>query len=267
MWLSKYFVYFVIYSFMGWVYESIFCTIKGRKWENRGFLYGPVCPIYGVGAVSITAISDALERRQMAFAWWQVFLVAFLGSIVLEYITSWALEKLFHAYWWDYSDLPLNIKGRVCFPASLGFGVAGLLVFYGVAPFTEGITSWISPTLMEFFALFFMALVAADITLTISALTNLERNVIAMEESLNRHMEQFVSTVAEKAQAAAGPWNDERLRFSKESMEEHIRNMGGIYRSALKRVKGFRIKDSGRKFYQNQMVLDYVKKYIGKKKK
>ena len=70
MWLSKYFVYFVIYSFMGWVYESIFCTIKGRKWENRGFLYGPVCPIYGVGAVSITAISDALERRQMAFAWW-----------------------------------------------------------------------------------------------------------------------------------------------------------------------------------------------------
>ena len=203
----------------------------------------------------------------MAFAWWQVFLVAFLGSIVLEYITSWALEKLFHAYWWDYSDIPLNINGRVCFPASLGFGVAGLLVFYGVAPFTEGITSWISPTLMEFFALFFMALVAADITLTISALTNLERNVIAMEESLNRHMEQFVSTVAEKAQAAAGPWNDERLRFSKESMEEHIRNMGGIYRSALKRVKGFRIKDIGRKFYQNQMVLDYVKKYIGKKKK
>lgn len=267
MWLSKYFVYFVIFSFMGWVYESIFCTIKGRKWENRGFLYGPVCPIYGVGAVAITAILDGLAGRQMRFAWWQVFLVAFFGSIVLEYATSWALEKLFHAYWWDYSNIPLNIHGRVCLPASIGFGGAGILVFYGIAPFVQRATGWIPPVVMELLALVFMAVMAADATLTISALTNLERNVIAMEENLNRHMEQFVNNVAEKTQAAASQWNEERARFSRENMEEHIRSMGGIYRSALKRVKGFRIKDSGRKFYQKQMVLDSVKKYIAKKKK
>ena len=174
---------------------------------------------------------------------------------------------LFDAYWWDYCEIPLNINGRVCLPASLGFGAGGLLVVYGVIPATEKATAWIPSLLMEFFALLFMAVVAVDATLTISALTNLERNVIAMEEGLNRHMEQFVNTVAEKTQAATSLLSDERLRFSKENMEEHVRNMGGIYRSALKRVKGFRINDSGKKFYQNQMVLDFIKKYIGRKKK
>ena len=94
-----------------------------KKWENRGFLYGPLCPIYGAGGVAITAIADFISAHTDAtFTWWQIFLVAFLGSIVLEYGTSWALEKLFHAYWWDYSSMPLNINGRVCFPYSVGFG-------------------------------------------------------------------------------------------------------------------------------------------------
>lgn len=81
---------------MGWIYESIYCTIRAKKWENRGFLYGPLCPIYGAGGVAITAIADFISAHTDAtFTWWQIFLVAFLGSIVLEYGTSWALEKLF----------------------------------------------------------------------------------------------------------------------------------------------------------------------------
>ena len=114
MWLSRYFVYFIIFSCMGWIYESIYCTIRAKKWENRGFLYGPLCPIYGAGGVAITAIADFISvHTDATFTWWQIFLVAFFGSIVLEYGTSWALEKLFHAYWWDYSSMPLNINGRV----------------------------------------------------------------------------------------------------------------------------------------------------------
>ena len=150
MWLSRYFVYFIIFSCMGWIYESIYCTIRAKKWENRGFLYGPLCPIYGAGGVAITAIADFISAHTDAtFTWWQIFLVAFLGSIVLEYGTSWALEKLFHAYWWDYSSMPLNINGRVCFPYSVGFGVAGLIVVYFIAPFTKLITGWMSPIWMR----------------------------------------------------------------------------------------------------------------------
>ncbi|MBC8572910.1 putative ABC transporter permease [Jingyaoa shaoxingensis] len=254
MWISKYFVYFVIFSCMGWIYESIFCTVKSGSWQNRGFLYGPVCPIYGVGAATIMALVDwyaGQNQGQVNYTWWQVFLVAFFGSIVLEYVTSWGLEKLFHAYWWDYSDVPLNINGRVCFPASVGFGVAGLLVIYVIAPATKDATQWITPILMELFSLIFMALLAADATLTVSALTGFERNVAAMEEALNQHMEQFVSTVQQKSQAAGEVLGEkklaaserlaeERMRFTKERLESITKRMGSGHRAALNRVKGFR---------------------------
>ena len=254
MWISKYFVYFVIFSCMGWIYESIFCTVKSGSWQNRGFLYGPVCPIYGVGAATIMALVDwyaGQNQGQVNYTWWQVFLVAFFGSIVLEYVTSWGLEKLFHAYWWDYSDVPLNINGRVCFPASVGFGVAGLLVIYVIAPATKNATQWITPILMELFSLIFMALLAADATLTVSALTGFERNVAAMEDALNQHMEQFVSTVQQKSQAAGEVLEEkklaaserlaeERMRFTKERLESITKRMGSGHRAALNRVKGFR---------------------------
>jgi uncharacterized membrane protein len=218
---------------MGWIYESIFCTIKNKKWANRGFLYGPLCPIYGVGAVVITAIAESVsERSADGYAWWQVFLVSFFGSIVLEYVTSWALEKLFHAYWWDYSRMPLNINGRVCFPCSVGFGGAGLLVVYVIAPFTQRMTSSITPIVMEGLALLFMAMIAADTTLTVSALTDFERNVAALDAALNQHMEQMVSNVPAFA--------EERVRFSKERMEQTVASMGNVHRMAVSRVRGFR---------------------------
>ena len=270
MWISKYFVYFVLFSCMGWIYESTFCTIKTGKWQNRGFLYGPMCPIYGVGAASITFIVDQVEAHGVpALVWWQIFLIAFFGSIVLEYVTSYVLEKLFHAYWWDYSDVPLNIHGRVCFPASCGFGVAGLIVVYGIAPMTKNMTSWISPLWMEFLSLLFMAVVAADATLTVSALTHFEHNVVALETALNQHMDLFVNSVQEKTQAASVALADERARFSKENLERSIREMDWSHRVALKRVQGFRTakKDTAKRVYSREMVFDSMKKYLANARK
>jgi hypothetical protein len=118
--------------------DYILDKIKNKKWADRGFLYGPVCPIYGVGAVSLTAIAEAVsERSADGYAWWQVFLVSFFGSIILEYVTSWALEKLFHAYWWDYSNMPLNIHGRVG-------SLAGRIIFLIVAIICTGIGAALS---------------------------------------------------------------------------------------------------------------------------
>jgi uncharacterized membrane protein len=250
---------------MGWIYESIFCTIKNGKWADRGFLYGPLCPIYGVGAVSITAIAEAVsEKCAGGYAWWQVFLVAFFGSIVLEYTTSWILEKLFHAYWWDYSRVPLNINGRVCFPASVGFGCAGLLVVYVIAPFTQRMTRAISPIGMEALSLLFMALIAADTTLTVSALTNFERNVIALDTALNQHMEQFVTNMQEKKQAAETAFAEERVRFSKERMEQTAASMGNVHRMAVSRVRGFRNTRADKQRMED--MLGRIKSRVPKKK-
>ena len=184
-------------------------------------------------------------------------------------MTSYVLEKLFHAYWWDYSDVPLNIHGRVCFPASCGFGVAGLIVVYGIAPLTKNMTGWISPSWMELLSLLFMAVVSADATLTVSALTHFEHNVVALETALNQHMDLFVNSVQEKTQAASVALADERARFSKENLERSIREMDWTHRVALKRVQGFRTpkKDSVKRVYSREMVFDSMKKYLANARK
>ena len=81
MWLSRYICLFFIYSFMGWIYETLYCTIKNGKWENRGFLFGPACPIYGTGAVAISVIMKVAIGNGILLSLWQIFLIAFIGRI------------------------------------------------------------------------------------------------------------------------------------------------------------------------------------------
>lgn len=265
MLICKYFTYFVIFSCMGWIYETIYCTVKTKKWDNRGFLFGPVCPIYGVGGVLITIIAElAVQYGQgKELVWWQVFLISFFGSIVLEYVTSWTLEKVFHAYWWDYSNRPFNINGRVCLPCSIGFGCAGLLVVYVIAPFTRNMTEWISPPGYEALGLIFMGMMSADTALTVAALTDFEDSVVAAEKALNQYMDDvvddIVDTVEERKQerAAAIAEVKEGLALApKGRRKERISSMGdpdiqklmlesfGMLKSgskaATRRVEGFR---------------------------
>ena len=138
---------FVVFSFLGWIYESIFCTIRKHHWQNRGFLFGPVCPIYGscvvLGDLFFRMLSERTGMARAAVPLWGVFLAGTLGSALIEYVTSYVLEKRFHAMWWDYSHLPLNLHGRISLFTSLGFGAAGVLIFHFVLPVSERI-------LMEF---------------------------------------------------------------------------------------------------------------------
>ncbi|HBB29668.1 MAG TPA: hypothetical protein DC000_10580, partial [Clostridiales bacterium] len=103
------FIYFIMYSVIGWICEVIFCSIPEKKFINRGFLNGPLCPIYGFGALIVIFFLTPFKDS--------IFLVFIFGLIVtstLEYFTSYAMEKLFHSKWWDYSNNRFNINGRVC---------------------------------------------------------------------------------------------------------------------------------------------------------
>ena len=97
--------------------------------------------------------------------------------------TSFALEKLFHAAWWDYSDFPLNLHGRICLFASLGFGVGGLLTVYVIAPFTVNAVSYIQPIVLEFLALLFLFVFAVDLTLTVTILLHFDLLVAQIDDS------------------------------------------------------------------------------------
>lgn len=122
-WLMVHFIYFLIYSFVGYILEIIVCSYCEKKIVNRGFMYGPICPIYGVGALFIIfGLSSFYDNSVLLFV---------LGIVItsgIEYYTSYLFEKIFDNKWWDYSDRKDSINGRICLGNSLFFGIASLLI-------------------------------------------------------------------------------------------------------------------------------------------
>lgn len=124
----------IIYSFFGWVWETCYVSVKSGKFVNRGFINGPLCTIYGFGAVSVYVILRPFSDN---------LLYLYLGGVVvataLEYVTAVLMESIFHTSWWDYSDNKFNFQGRICLGASLGWGAFTVILFKVLHPFVESI--------------------------------------------------------------------------------------------------------------------------------
>ena len=124
--------YFLIYSFLGWVMESIFRSIIEKRIINTGFLKGPICPIYGFGAVILLLITQKMYKKPF-----QKFLIATIAFTIFEYIVSLVLEMLFGLRWWDYSNDFLNIHGRVSLMYTIFWGLIGLILLEKLHPLVE----------------------------------------------------------------------------------------------------------------------------------
>lgn len=125
-----YFLLFMIYSVIGWCMEVTCKLIQYKRFINRGFLIGPYCPIYGYGAILITIL-----LKKYIYDPWVLFVMAILVCGTLEYLTSFFMEKIFKARWWDYSQRKFNLNGRVCFGTIIPFGILGLFIMYVSNPF------------------------------------------------------------------------------------------------------------------------------------
>ena len=123
------FLYFFIYSILGWIMEVIRVFIDTKKLEKRGFLISPCCPIYGCGALIITYVFKFCLNNPF-----ELFVLSVIFCSVLEYFTSYFLEKLFGARWWDYTDKKFNLNGRICLINSLLFGVISSAIVYFINP-------------------------------------------------------------------------------------------------------------------------------------
>ena len=132
--IKLYFILYIIYSFIGWVIEVIATSKDNKGFVNRGFLIGPYCPIYGTCALLMILI---LPNQENIFL---LFLMSLLICSISEYLTSYVMEKLFKARWWDYSSRRFNLNGRICLKMSLGFGLLGVILVRYVNPF---ITSYL----------------------------------------------------------------------------------------------------------------------------
>ena len=179
--LSLYYIisWFFIYSFLGWVWESAYVSIKSRKLVNRGFVNGPLCTIYGAGAVTIYLILRPL-RENLA--------LLYLGGVVvataLEYITGWIMETVFHTRWWDYSDKKFNLHGYISLASSLLWGVFSVLLFKLLQPFVFWITSLYPQSVGEVILTVIMILYGVDFVISSHVAFGLSKTFEKAEEML-----------------------------------------------------------------------------------
>jgi len=143
---------FLIYSFFGWIIEVCVSYNDNKKFINRGFLIGPYIPIYGVCALLLTLI---LKNEINPI---YIFMMSMFLASILEYVTSYLMEKIFKARWWDYSNIPFNVNGRICLVYSFAFGILGYLLIALIDPKLSFYISSVDPfwfSLVMIIAVFF----------------------------------------------------------------------------------------------------------------
>ncbi|MBI4858102.1 MAG: putative ABC transporter permease [Acetobacterium woodii] len=221
--LSLLFIYFFLYAIIGWMCEVVYCSIPEKKFINRGFLNGPYCPIYGVGAlIIITFLMPYIHDPIL------VFFIGVLLTSTLEYITSWGMEKLFHAKWWDYSDHKFNINGRVCLLNSVLFGILCVILMYVVHPFVNNLVDSFSSFWIQIIAtiaaVFFLSDLVESTRETVSFNKKLSSVYEATTELKDNLKEKGINT-AHEVTAKVRDLKDGKLADAKDSAHQLIESL------------------------------------------
>ena len=169
---------FIIYAFLGWCSEVAFAAVNKGKFVNRGFLNGPVCPIYGVGMLIVVLCLWNLRDRPLL-----LFLGSALLTTALEFVTGFVLERFFHDKWLDYSDMPFNIKGYVCLKFTILWGLAASFIIGAIHRFIYMLIEKTPFVLGVMLLAVFSAAFIADFTVTLTALVKLPKKLKAMAEA------------------------------------------------------------------------------------
>lgn len=178
--LIKLFFCFFIYSMIGWITEVVFCFIVDHEIVNRGFLKGPICPIYGVGSVLTIALLGNMKGN-----WGAIFLLGAIIASIIEYITAYVLEWLFKTKWWDYSNKKFNIQGRVCLLNSILFGFLTLILIEAVHPLMLRILNNISKDFILMLVVLFFIVFFVDLYKCVKALLAINKKVYKLEKILD----------------------------------------------------------------------------------
>lgn len=166
------FLIFFIYSVIGWIVETISCFVYHKKLTDRGFLIGPYCPIYGTAAVSMLWILTNYKDDIVV-----LFAMAMVIASIVEYMTSYIMEKIFNARWWDYSDKTFNVNGRICLINSLAFGFLGVLLLFYVNPFIRNIVVSLSDKSFYIVSIVFLFVFIADLITSFKITINLKKTI------------------------------------------------------------------------------------------
>lgn len=213
--LSLLFLYFLWYSFLGWGIETAYCSLKARRFVYRGFLAGPICPIYGAGALMMILFLAPLQDYPVL-----LYLIACVVMSAWEYLVAWVLETTTHVKYWDYSHIPLNLHGRICLTVSLWWGVLANVALRLLHPATEELFSPVVPPVRWWVAGVLGLVLLGDTVTTIRKLaiaTRLLELAQQAKEELALKEQDLRRQLAETARLRAG--------FSEQAWEELCRQV------------------------------------------
>lgn len=269
-------LYFFVYGFLGWCTEVIFAAFKQHRFVNRGFLNGPICPIYGVGVTLVIACLEAFQSNLLLLYISSVILVT-----VLEGVTGWAMDKLFHNKWWDYSKLPFNIGGYVCLLFSLIWGVACVFIVYFVHPLIHQVLSLIPHTAgIALIAILGIALLS-DMIVTTSAIVKFNQylellkhitdELHAISNQIGAELYQNVMHVLDMQESSRQKLDDVKLEVSEEirmqivELKTRAQNLGEkVPKPARRLLKAFPKLESKNYKAQLELFRQKLEQHLGR---
>jgi len=207
--ISHIVLYFFFYSFIGWVWETIWCWFVEKRLTYRGFLAGPYCPVYGFGVLTLLYILTPFQSNPIA-----LFLVALLVMTAIEYFVSYILEKLFRTRWWDYSHEKFNINGRISLQSSLFWGFMSVAIVYAIHPQIMALTDAIVAATDVWAAAAVVFIMLTDATFTIIRLSGVYKVVRVLERELIELGEKRLLALKEIAAALTDRRPNKGMRFT-----------------------------------------------------
>lgn len=183
--------YFIIYSFLGWVMESIVRSISEKKLINTGFLYGPFCPIYGFGAVIMFLFLNSFESHPIL-----LFFISLIILTIWEYLVGVLLEKIFKTKYWDYSEQKFNFQGRICLINSLCWGVLGVAFVKFIHPFVVSVVSNIDGGILTYLISILSIVFIVDMIVSIVKVKNI-KSTLEKVEKLNKEIKEKLKELKE----------------------------------------------------------------------
>ncbi|WP_312091770.1 putative ABC transporter permease [Aminipila sp.] len=238
--MYEYFCYFVIYSFLGWCMEVAYAAVNSGKFVNRGFLNGPVCPIYGFGMITVIACLTPLMYNKI-----YLFLGAVLLTSALEWLTGFILEKLFRGKWWDYSNMPFNLNGYICLKFSILWGLACIIIMDVLHPAIRIIVAEIPVLAGKSFVAVSFTVMLVDLIGTVVTVNKLNRQLAHLDEiserlrmvsnELGENIYEGVTAIKEKSDVII-----ERSEELKEELERKAEELKNELRKAYEEEIGKR---------------------------
>lgn len=226
--------YFIIYSFLGWIMESIFRSIAEKKLINTGFLRGPFCPIYGFGAIIMFIFLERLQNKPII-----LFIVSVIVLTAWEYIVGVLLEKIFKTKYWDYSEHKFNFQGRICLTNSIYWGILGIVFIKYIHPFMQNMVSKVDTKLLTYIIAILSIVFIIDMITTSIKVKNIKTTLEKVEQ-LNKEIKEKLKEIRKLKKNSEVPNSVENIQAMVEKLKKkRNKTILRLYKNVYRLKKAF----------------------------